>query len=193
MSTHNVSCFLNNSQISTMTDGRYPYFYRLLLKIWSRQMTDFWPSMRKSGMTDDRLQLFPVTQSSMTDYSFFWFSPQNLNMTDDSFTVPTTKLYKTYQERWQISAFFVSFWRIPSMTDDSFSTFVTQNLSMTDDRWQLFLGLSPSFLPRQMTAFFATFVNFGMTDYRFSTTVHIFQPWQITAFDVLEQNILKFY
>ena len=61
------------------------------------------------------------------------------------------KLTKT-DDRYKL--FFVSFWRILSMTDDSFSTFVTQNLTMTDVRWQLFLCLSPSFLLRQMTAFF---------------------------------------
>ena len=173
-----------------MTDGRYPYFYRLLLKYdqdkW--QIFDL-KSKRKSGMTDDRVQLFPVTQSSMTDDSFFWFSPQNLNMTDDSFTVPTTKLHKTYQDRCQISAFLVSFYEFLAWQMTAFPLFwhKTWAWQMTDN--SCFCVFHHHFYQDRWQFFFATFVIFGMTDDRFSNTAHIIQPWKITAFDVLDQNV----
>ena len=141
-------------QILTMTDIRFLNFVAEN-QVW--QMIDY--------------SFFPVTckKTSMTDDSFFCFYPQTQNMIDDSITVTTTKLLKTYHDRWQISAYFVSFLRIPSMTDDSFFTFVTQNPCMTDDRLQLFLGLPPPFWPWQITAFFFCHVC-------------DFWPWQMTGF-----------
>ena len=130
----------------------------------------------------------------MTDDSFYSFDPQNLNMTDDSSTVTTTILLKTYQDRWQISAIFVSFSRIPSMTDDRFFNF--RDTKSEHDRWQI-------------TAFFESFSIFlTMTDDSFFfchvcdwwpwqitgflTSAHKFQPWQMTAFDFLAQNVTNF-
>ena len=109
-------------------------------------MTDFsfFPSLRK--------------KTNMTDDSFFSFNPQNLNMTDDSITVTTQNILKTYQDRWQISAFSEPFLWIPSMTDDSFSTFVAQNMSMIDDRLQFFWAFHHNFNHDRWQFFFATFM-----------------------------------